>query len=70
VKVETEYELLTADEAVRFLRLDTLGLKKPSDTLRRYIVKGELHPTRISGHNFYSREALRKFIAARTETSY
>ncbi len=28
--------LLTQDEAVRFLRLDTLGLKRPDLSLRRY----------------------------------
>jgi len=29
-------ELLTEDEAIRYLRLDTIGIKNPDETLQRY----------------------------------
>jgi hypothetical protein len=55
-------ELLTDDEAIRYLRLDTLGLKSPKKTLERYIQLGYLQPTQISGKNFFRRQDLDEFL--------
>jgi len=56
-------ELLTEAEAIRYLRLDTLQLENPSDTLRYYRnEKNLLKATKISHHLFYSRKALNEFL--------
>lgn len=56
-------ELLTEAEAIRYLRLDTLSLKNPSDTLRYYRNEAHLlNATLISNHCFYTRKALDEFL--------
>ena len=55
-------ELLTEAEAIRYLRLNTLGLRQPANTLRYYRNKGLLNPTPISNHLFYTRRALDEFL--------
>ena len=47
--------LLTEEEAIRYLRLDTLGRKDPSKTLQYYRERGLIKATRISNVNFYTR---------------
>lgn len=42
-------ELLTEEEAVRYLRLDTIrGLRNPGETLARYRAMGLLRGTQVS----------------------
>jgi hypothetical protein len=40
-------ELLTEDEAIRYLRLDINGPQNPSGTLKHYRDKGLLHGVRV-----------------------
>ena len=59
--------LLTEAEAIRYLRLDTLGRKRPARTLQYYRERGMIRPTRISNVNLYTRESLDTFLATMTE---
>jgi hypothetical protein len=58
--------LLTEDEAIRYLRLDTIGRKDPSKTLQFYRERGLIKPTRISNVNFYMRSELDTFLVTMT----
>ena len=58
--------LLTPDEAIRYLRIDTCNVKHPENTLRNYVTSKRLTPTKISGRNFFSIDALNKFIENQT----
>ncbi|MHC4172111.1 MAG: hypothetical protein ACYTBX_15010 [Planctomycetota bacterium] len=60
-------ELLTEAETVRYLRLDTLALRNPSDTLRYYRNKKLLNATPISNHLFYTRKSLDEFLEKITQ---
>ena len=51
-------EVLTEEEAIRYLRLDTVNIKHPADTLYRYRDQGLLRGTQISRRIFYRREEL------------
>ena len=62
--------LLTELEAIRYLRLDTLGRKAPSKTLQYYRERGLVKATRISNFNFYTRAALDDFIHRMTALSH
>ncbi len=62
--------LLTEDEAIRYLRLDTLGRKDPSKTLQYYRERGLLKATRISNVNLYTRVALDGFVATMTALTH
>ena len=55
-------ELLTEDEAIRFLRLDTVNIKDPAATLRRYRDAGLLRAVQISKKIFYPRAELELFV--------
>lgn len=56
-------ELLTEDEAVRYLRLDTIrGLRNPGHTLARYRSLGLLRGTQVSKSVFYRRVELDRFL--------
>ena len=56
-------ELLTEDEAIRYLRLDTItGLRNPSETLARYRAQGMLRGTQVSKRVFYRRVELDRFL--------
>lgn len=55
-------ELLTAAEAVRYLRLDTVGHKNPVQTLRHYREQKRLRAAQIGRKLFYSRRELDRFI--------
>jgi len=54
-------ELLTEDEAIRYLRLDTVNISDPSATLRRYREQRLLKGTQISKRIFYRRAELDRF---------
>lgn len=60
-------ELLTEQEAIRFLRLDTIDIKNRSATLRRYREAGVLRGVQISKKVFYSHKELVLFIERLTE---
>lgn len=62
--------LLTEEEAVRYLRFDTLGRKDPAKTLQYYRERGLLQATRISNVNFYLRESLDTFLATMTARTH
>ena len=47
-------EVLTAQEAVRYLRLDVGGTKHPADTLRYYRESGLLTGVRVCWHMRFS----------------
>lgn len=56
-------ELLTEEEAIRYLRLDTIrGLKNPAETLARYRAMGLLRGTQVSKSVFYRRIELDRFL--------
>ena len=56
-------ELLTEEEAVRYLRLDTItGLRNPKETLARYRAMGMLRGTQVSKRIFYRRVELDRFL--------
>jgi hypothetical protein len=60
-------DLLTEDEAIRYLRLDTIGIKNPAETLQRYRSMGKLRGTQISKSVFYQVKELDDFIAKLTD---
>lgn len=62
-------DLLTEEEAVRFLRLDIDGPKDPSATLKHYRDKNMLRGTRIGRRYRYWRAELLKFIAVATNNT-
>lgn len=66
---KNSFFLLTEDEAIKYLRLDTLNLRNPSDTLRYYRNKRLLNATPISNHLFYTRKALNEFLEKITKNS-
>ncbi|HUU20273.1 MAG TPA: hypothetical protein VMW72_24200 [Sedimentisphaerales bacterium] len=55
-------ELLTEDEAIRFLRLDTVNIKDRAATLKRYRKDGLLRGVQISKKIFYKRTELENLI--------
>ena len=55
-------EVLTEEEAIRYLRLDTVSIKHPADTLYRYRDQGLLRGTQISRRIFYRREELDRLL--------
>jgi len=60
-------ELLTEGEAIRYLRLDTIGIAHPEMTLRRYRQDGQLRGTQVSKRVFYRRCELDRFLERLTE---
>ena len=60
-------ELLIEEEAIRYLRLDTVGIKNPEASLRRYRDIGLLRGTQISKRIFYRRIELERFQDRVTE---
>ncbi|MHC4602142.1 MAG: hypothetical protein ACYS6W_02295 [Planctomycetota bacterium] len=55
-------ELLTEAEAICYLRLDTIKIKKPSNTLWRYRKYHGLRAVQISKRIFYKRTELERFV--------
>ena len=60
-------ELLTEEEAIRYLRLDTIDIKDPSATLRTYRKRRMLQGTQVSKKVFYRRTELEAFLTRLTE---
>jgi hypothetical protein len=61
-------ELLTGDEAIRYLRLDTVGHKNPSTTLRYYRERQKLRATQVGRKLFYSKKELDRLIENLTQS--
>ena len=55
-------DLLTEQEAIRYLRLDTIDIDKPAETLRRYRDKDLLRATQVSKKLFYRRSELDQLL--------
>ena len=60
-------EVVTEEEAVKFLRIDTTGVKNPQITLRYYREQGLLRGTQIGKKLFYTKTELLEFLAKQTE---
>lgn len=60
-------DLLTENEAIRFLRLDVGGPAKPDKTLQYYREQGLLRATRVGKRLRYQRKELLKFLDRLTE---
>ena len=62
-------ELLTEDEAIRFLRLDNINTETPSNTLRYYRKKGFLRATQVGKCIRYRRIELEKLLERLTDAN-
>ncbi len=62
-------DLLTQEEAIRYLRLDTVNVNDHSSTLQRYREKGLLRATQVSKRLFYRKVELDRFLERLTETN-
>lgn len=62
-------ELLTEDEAIRYLRLDTTGISHPQHTLERYRAMGLLRGTQVGRRVFYRRIELERFLERQTDAN-
>ena len=60
-------EVLTEAEAISYLRLDTIDIKDPAATLRRYRDQGLMRGTQISKKIFYRRIELDSFLKQITD---
>ncbi len=59
--------LLTEEEAIKFLRLDTDTIKNPHRTLKYYRDKAQLRGTRIGNNYCYTKKELLAFIDRATD---
>jgi hypothetical protein len=62
-------ELLTEEEAIRFLRLDGIGVEDPANTLRYYRKKGFLRATQVGKCIRYRRIELERLLDRLTEAN-
>ncbi len=62
-------ELLTEEEAIRYLRLDIDGPGNPRLTLRYYREKGVLRPSRVGRRLRYRRVELDRFLGLVTPST-
>ena len=62
-------ELLTEEEAIRFLRLDGISVGDPANTLRYYRKKGLLRATQVGKCIRYRRVELEKLLDRLTEAN-
>src|SRR4051794_18837302 len=62
-------DLLTEEEAIRYLRLDTIDIKNPGETLERYRKQGTLRGTQVSKRVFYLRPELDAFLKNATNAN-
>ena len=60
-------ELLTEDEAIKFLRLDDGATKKPSVTLQYYRNEGSLRATQVGKKMRYLKSELINFLKLQTQ---
>ena len=59
-------DLLTEDEAIKFLRLDVAGPANPKNTLRYYRNRGLLKGTKIGRRVIYMKKSLLEFAEKMT----
>ena len=62
-------ELLTEEEAIRYLRLDVIDIEDPAGTLRYYRKKGLLRATQVGKCIRYRRIELEKLLDRLTEAN-
>jgi hypothetical protein len=62
-------ELLTEDEAIRYLRLDETRVEDPSRTLRYYRERGLLRATQVGRRVRYRRIELDRLLERLTEAN-
>lgn len=62
-------ELLTEDEAIRYLRLDRIDVHDPAGTMRYYRKKGLLHGTQVGKCVRYRRIELERFLERLTDSN-
>jgi hypothetical protein len=62
-------ELLTEEEAVRYLRLDIIDVDDPGKTLRRYRKMGLIRGTQVGKCVRYRRAELERFLDRITENN-
>jgi hypothetical protein len=60
-------DLFTEEEAIRYLRLDTIDIKNRDETLQRYRKERHLKGTQVSKRVFYQRKNLDEFLDRMTE---
>lgn len=60
-------ELLTEEEAIKFLRLDAIAVEDPANTLRYYRKKGLLQATQVGKCIRYRRVELERLLDKLTE---
>jgi hypothetical protein len=60
-------ELLTEEEVIRYLRLDSEGVSNPVQTLKYYRDKGKLVAIKVGKKNRYRRQDLDMFLARKSE---
>lgn len=60
-------DLLTADEAVRYLRLDLVKIKDPKLTLTHYRRRGTLKAVQIGKQVLFAAEELQKMVKKQME---
>lgn len=62
-------ELLTEEEAIRYLRLDVIDIEDPAGTLRYYRKKGLLRATQVGKCICYRRIELERLLHRLTENN-
>jgi len=62
-------DLLTEEEALRYLRLDIIDVENPEDTLRRYRKLGFIRGTQVGKCIRYRRTELERFLERITENN-
>jgi len=62
-KGKEKASILWIDEAITYLGLDRIGIKRPDKAIHRLIDKGALHSKKISGRLAFDRDELEKVVA-------
>jgi hypothetical protein len=62
-KGKEKASILWIDEAITYLGLDRIGIKRPDKAIHRLIDKGALHPKTISGRLAFDISELEKVVA-------
>lgn len=62
-------ELLTEEEAIRYLRLDAVDIENPADTVRRYRKLGLIRGTQVGKCIRYRRCELDRFLERVTDAN-
>jgi len=62
-------EVMTEEEVIRYLRLDLVAIKNPSETLAYYRSKGLLRGTQIGKCIRYRRLEVERFLDELTKTN-